>query len=89
MAKMMSKAPPTQEKSRVGEEIFLPISAPAEMAMHPVINAKTEATAAFSPSIPLLRPVAEESRELARASAAASDKDRDFDLSKSAAVSSR
>ena len=59
------------------------------MAAAPEIKAKTAAFTGLIPAAPDPRPVAAESRELARARAAASETDRLLEWSRSAAVSSR
>lgn len=88
-AKRISITPPTHEKSCRSEAIFLPVRFPRKIARNPQINAKIDVISGLILSKPLLSPIAAESNELARASAAASAAERIFELSKSAAVSSR
>lgn len=71
------------------EDIFLPALLPRKNATVPTVKVNNTAYNGRIPQIPLLRPVAAESRELAAASAAASRTDSDFEQSQSAAVSSR
>lgn len=62
---------------------------PIAIEINPAVKVNRKAVSGFIPEKPLLNPVAAESSELARARAAASVADNIFELSKSAAVSSR
>lgn len=85
----MRKAPPSHDKSYLDDDSFFPVMLPAAIAANPAINERTAVLNGRILQNPQLSPVAAESSELASARAAASAADRDFELSISAAVSSR
>ena len=86
---MIRSSPPAHEKSWRREDIFLPVTEPRKSAVPPHINAAVNAAKGDISLYPQLIPVAAESSELARASAAASPAEIRFEWSISAAVSSR
>ncbi len=88
-ANNISITPPTHEKSWCSEEIFFPVRLPRRMAINPQKTAQTDVLRGDVTENPLLSPIAAESNELASARAAASTAERLFELSKSAAVSSK
>ena len=86
---MISITPPTHERSRFREDIFLPVRLPRMIAAAPVKSVSSEVVRGAESESPQPIPVAAQSSELAAASAKASRTERDFELSVSAAVSSK